>query len=255
MFKQIFVLLILLTSSSFAYKINSTCQANCNCDLSQNSLTILCNQPISNFLLPDQSADANIQYANTIIARNSLIQNLPSNLCNFKIYLNFLDLSENSINSNVTSLNFNCLTQLKVLNLSSNAIRFLEESSFDMTYSLRTIDLSMNRIQFLPTRLFAYKLPNLRYLNLQKNFLEILDPWYFTLAQLVNLNLNGNLISKFTNNLGYDIFNTTQAQPILSSLDLRSNRFFKFDDNVLKLFKVTFCLKARTILNWNYIHL
>ena len=238
MFIQVLLHLILLTSSSLAYKINSTCQANCNCDLSQNSLTILCNQPISNFILPDKSADANIQYANTIIVRNSLIQNIPSNLCSFQIYLNFLDLSENSINSNITATTFNCLTQMKALNLSNNAIRYLEESSFDMTYSLRTIDLSMNRIQFLPTYLFAYKLPNLRYLNLQRNFLDALDPWFFTLSQLVNLNLNGNLISKFTNNLGYDIFNATQTQPILSSLDLRSNRFFKFDDNVLKLFKV-----------------
>lgn len=231
----------LMLSSSRAYKINDTCQTFCNCDLTQNSLTVLCNRPIDVFTLPLKSADPNLFYASTIIARISYLQQLPTNLCDFSTYLNYLDISENVINSNITGTTLNCLTQLRVLNFSNNAIKYLDGSAFDSTYSLSTIDLSHNRIQYLPVNLFPGKLPNLKYLYLQNNLLEELDPWYFALPMLVKVDLANNLIEKFTNNLDFDIYNQTfnsQLQPQLNLLDLRKNRIFKFDDNVLKLFKV-----------------
>ena len=230
-----------LIQSAFSYKINETCPTNCNCDLTLNSLTLLCNQPINDIVLPNKSVDLNIFYTSTIIVRLSYLNNFPLNLCDFATYLNYLDLSQNTINGNITDKTFSCLYQLQVLNLSSNAIRYISESAFRQTFSISILDLSRNRLTFLPVTLFAGKLPNLQYLFLQNNFIEELDPWYFALPKLVRLNLANNLITKFTNYLNFDIYNQSyngNLQPQIGVFDLRGNRVFKFDDNVLKIFKV-----------------
>ncbi len=238
-----------------AYKINNTCQASCNCDLTQNSLTVLCNQPTTTFSLPSKTADPNLFYASTIIARLSLLQQFPNNLCDFSVYLNYLDLSENSINANITADSFKCLTQLRVLNISFNSLSYIDVKAFTFTYSLISLDLSHNRIQSLPVYLFVNNLPNLQYVYLQNNLLQNIDPWYFTLPQLTKVDLSNNMIEKFTNNLGLDIYNQTYVSPLqpqLSLLDMRSNRLFKFDDNVLKLFKVCDTDKLGSLLNLFY---
>ncbi len=248
----IILLYLAILYSSNAYKINDTCQTFCNCDLTQNSLTILCNQPITTFSLPSKSADPNLFYASTIIARLSFLQQFPKNLCDFNVYLNYLDLSENSINTNITTDTFKCLTQLRVLNVSFNSLRYISEAAFDSTYSLKTIDLSNNRIQFLPLKLFVNKLPNLEYIFLQNNLIQEIDTWYFTLAKLIKVDLSNNMIEKLTNNLNLDIYNQTyvsQLQPQINLLDMRKNRIFKFDDNTLKSFKVCDADKLSSLLS------
>lgn len=230
-----------LLQTVYPYKINQTCPTNCNCDLTLNSLTLLCNQPMYDIVLPNKSVDQNIFYTNTIIVRLSYLHSFPINLCDFATYLNYLDLTENSISSNITATTLNCLEQVKVVNLSSNSIRYISEAAFEQTFSINILDLSRNRLTYLPVRLFAGKLPNLQFLFLQNNFLEELDPWFFALPKLVRLNLASNLITKFTNYLDFNIYNqsyTGNLQPQIGVFDLTGNRFFKFDDSVLKLFKV-----------------
>ena len=157
----------------------SGCPNFCSCDLTSFVLTISCTQGqlIRNFFIPDPSVNTQLNTVVKIVAKNSLIQNFPSNICQYRQTLNTLDLSLNQISGTLSSSLINCLVNLQNLTLSGNLISALSQDAFDNSTALLSIDLSNNKITQIPTLLFNKKPVNLQNLNLRNNLLTSLDPW------------------------------------------------------------------------------
>ena len=148
----------------------SGCPNFCSCDLTSAVLTISCTQGqlISNFNLPDPSLNIQLNGVVKIVAINSLIQNFPSNVCQYRQTLTTLDLSLNQISGTFSSSLIKCLVNLQNLTLSGNLISALTQDAFDNTTAIVSIDLSNNKITQIPTFLFYKKPTNLQNLILQQ---------------------------------------------------------------------------------------
>ncbi len=227
----------------------SGCPNFCSCDLTSFVLTISCTQgqQISNFYLPDPSVNTQLNTVVKIVAKNSLIQNFPSNICQYRQTLNTLDLSLNQISGTLSNSLINCLVNLQNLTLSGNLISSLSQDAFDNSTALLSIDLSNNKITQIPTLLFNKKPANLQNLNLRNNLLTSIDPWYFYLSSIKTIDLSFNRIATFTNNLNWNLYNQqflTQGRATID-MDLRYNRLTSFDDSVLKLYDL--CTKVNIV--------
>ncbi|CAF0972474.1 unnamed protein product [Brachionus calyciflorus] len=217
----------------------SDCPNLCACDLTSTILRIQCTGTYTTFTLPDPNSNINLYSVDTIIIQNSNLQSFPTNLCSYN-RIKTLDLSRNRISSNLTDSILSCLYELNNLNLSSNQIKFLSNRAFNFNGKLINLDLSSNQIGKIPLLLFPYKLDLLQTLNLKNNLITELDIWYFYLKSIQTLDLSNNLISTFKNDMNFTIDNRliypslAQAQLV----DLRNNRIEKFDDEILKLYRV-----------------
>ncbi|KAM3914906.1 LOW QUALITY PROTEIN: leucine-rich repeat and transmembrane domain-containing protein 1 [Leptodactylus fuscus] len=88
-------------------------------------------------------------------------------------YLTTLDLSNNSI-SRVPPYAFHYLRSLQILNLTNNAIHYLEGQVFTPLLALKELDLSFNNISTLPESL-GNNTRNLTFLGLKNNHLQGVD--------------------------------------------------------------------------------
>ncbi|XP_076065334.1 toll-like receptor Tollo [Oratosquilla oratoria] len=110
-------------------------------------------------------------------------------------HLSNLKLSSNII-TNINKEIFSNLTNLQILNLESNEIHDVESSAFDKNVNLQAIRLDDNHLTNV-VGLFA-DLPNLIWLNLSKNHLEVFD-YAFIPKGLEYLDLRSNNISELGN--------------------------------------------------------
>ena len=233
-------------ANSLTYFLDAvTCQNGCQCqyDTDQLYVYITCNTGnITNFFFPLLTAsNNNLRVARIIIASNNKITALPGNICDYaNTELNFIDLSVNFISNSLTRNSFGCISKLATLNLSSNRLQTLAEDTFDNTSNLITLDLSKNLISTIPVRLFAFKLPMLRYLYLQFNRIIELDAWFFRLGSILRIDLSNNQIRKLSNNLSIDLADPTFYPQLKNAdfVDLRNNSISIFDDSILKMYKI-----------------
>ena len=238
---SIFLLFYLYSRLNGAPLTQGGCPNYCSCDLTSNVLTISCTQGqlIQNFNLPDPSLNNQLYGVYKIVASNSLIQNFPYNVCQYRQTLTYLDLGLNQISGNLSSSLIQCLVNLQNLTITGNLISGLTQDTFDNTTSLVSIDLSNNKITQIPTFLFYKKGSNkLKKLNLRNNLLTSLDPWYFYLSSIETIDLSFNQISTFTNNLNWNLYGQsflTQGRATIY-MDLRYNNLKSFDDSILLLY-------------------
>ncbi|CAG5135715.1 unnamed protein product [Candidula unifasciata] len=133
-------------------------------------------------------------------------------------------LSENITDLNLyhnhVSLEFDRLLRyvsLRVLNVSSNAIKELPSCTYINGISLHTLDLSDNLIRTISNNSFLC-LPNLRTLYLQKNYIQTVTSLMFTgLNRLQRLDLSQNYLSTIEHNA----FNNCRG---LKMLNLGNNK-------------------------------
>lgn len=211
----------------------TNCPQSYTCDITQGIFTIKCvsctTQLGSSILaLPVKSNTPELNLTLSIIAKNNLLQRLPTNLCLYASQLRILDLSTNAISDPLTPSYFNCLVNVETLNISNNFIHTIEANAFDALINLRTLDLSFNEIVSLPNYLFVLKLPALQSLQLQNNLLTEIDVWFFYLNSINYINLSNNKITGFKSRIGWTPRNTTTSQQLLgstSTIDMSMNRY------------------------------
>jgi len=252
-FLVIFILLKII-NRSYGVSLGSNCDPNCDCDLTSNVLTIQCRQSVlANFTLPNPSLSVGLGSVIQIVITNSFLKAFPSDICNYP-YVIKLDLSNNRIGRNLTRTNLNCLFSLQELYLSNNLIENLDEQAFDFTINLRTLDLSFNQISNIPFNLFKYKLKSLKNLYLQNNKLQQLEPWYFYLENIENIDLKNNSIVQLTNNMGWGLKSEQYFPQIQRTnlIDLRYNQLSKFDDSTLRLYQICNKDDLRFFINFLY---
>ena len=113
--------------------------------------------------------------------------------------------------------------------------------AFDALINLKTLDLSFNRIRTLPPTLFVLKLPAMQTLYLQNNLLTEIDVWFFYLQSINLINLSNNQIASFKSRISWTPRNTSTLTNLLrsqSSIDMTNNNMTKFDDTILKEYKL-----------------
>ncbi|XP_001121376.4 chaoptin isoform X1 [Apis mellifera] len=105
--------------------------------------------------------------------------------------LRFLHLEFNKL----TTLDLDAISEIGgpdfALNVSYNAISII--NSGGLMNNLTRLDLSFNNISHLPADTF-YGTPDLKILDLQSNFIVVLEPGTFTLRHLETLNIRNNKI-------------------------------------------------------------
>ncbi|KAL9970586.1 hypothetical protein ACROYT_G022989 [Oculina patagonica] len=127
-----------------------------------------------------------------------------------------LDLSSNAITFLQGDV-FPTLEQLERLILSSNSIKILPDGVFAKLKNLRSLELRQNGIKFLPDRVFA-TLKNLLELILSSNKIKVVpDGVFANVPYLRSLYLSFNAIQFLPNNM-LDI-----QRELMFSLDLSSN--------------------------------
>ncbi|OAD58266.1 Chaoptin [Eufriesea mexicana] len=128
--------------------------------------------------------------------------------------LHFLHLEFNKL----TVLDLDAISEIGgpefALNVSYNAISII--NSGGLMNNLTRLDLSFNNISHLPADAF-YGTPGLSSLDLQSNFISVLEPGTFTLKRLETLNLRNNKIE----NLRRQSFHCLE---LLQQLDLSGNQ-------------------------------
>ena len=125
-----------------------------------------------------------------------------------------LRLTENNI-VNISKGVFDKMASLKILNLSFNKIRKVEPSAFDGNLNLHAIRLDGNYLTDI-TGLFA-KLPNLQWLNISDNQLEVFD-YSLIPTGLKWLDIHANQIAVLGN------YFEIESQLHLSTFDASSNK-------------------------------
>lgn len=105
-----------------------------------------------------------------------------------------LDLSGNEI-TRLTSTDFKDLTYLKVLNVSWNSVRSIDEGTFIGLDSITVLRLQHISLSVLEAKIFNNSLPNLKYLDLSYAGLQVIEPYAFQhLNQLETLDLKFNYL-------------------------------------------------------------
>ena len=106
------------------------------------------------------------------------------------------------------------LPKLKLLDLSKNRIRILDETTFDKTPALEKLFLGGNQIKLIP----VLKLPNVTNLDLTNNFIDAINIDTFSgMPKLKYLWLNGN--DKITS-IPENAFKNTELSTIYASANL-----------------------------------
>ena len=171
------------------------------------------------------SADYIAKHVKSLSITNTPLTHVPASVCRL-LKLTTLSLEHNRI----TALPDNCftkLTKLVTLSLAWNAITGLQDGLFEGLHSVKTLYLSHNQISSIGLRLFsnASDLTSLRSLDLSRNNLTSLEPWWYYIlgneASPVTITVQHNLISKFTNELKFD-FGCEMQRPV-GTLDLLLN--------------------------------
>lgn len=161
---------------------------------------------------------------------NSPLCDVPRSVCNLTL-LTDLHLNYNRI-TRLPDDCFSRLQKLKTLFAAGNNITELQDGLFDGLRRLHYIELSRNRIAAIGLRVFSRDqgLESIHIVNLTRNSLQTLDTWPFSLAsylwkngpQAVQVFLDDNLISTFTNYIGWRFNYTTSPFNIV--LSMRFNR-------------------------------
>ena len=198
--KESLCILILIQLCSGIYiKVLSTqepvhkmeCPYDCFCNFEQSS--IVCDNGFSLLSLTDRTFMYQLK---TLSIKRLEEVLLKVRFDQFK-NLEYLDLSSNVI-STVPESSFRRNTKLTNLKLRNNYIHSFGASTFSTLQSLSSLDLSHNNIHSLDSRLFN-TLNNLEYLNISKNAITNLPLGLFTmLKKLKVLDLSSNNIVYFT---------------------------------------------------------
>ena len=107
--------------------------------------------------------------------------------------LNYLNLNENSISS-IESESFLNLVNLETLILSRNLLRYLNDSNhiFNCMYNLKYLDLSFNSIEYISSYEFS-RLYKLKILDLSHNAIRLVANYsFYMLNSLRDLHINSN---------------------------------------------------------------
>ncbi|CAC5365954.1 unnamed protein product [Mytilus coruscus] len=165
---------------------------------SKNLLGVLHLKPAGEYGFDTEAEGADVTSYYKIVYQQGHLKEIPDILCkNNKIVE--INLSANQI-ENITNLE--CLHILDTLNLSSNMISRLENTTFRVLKYLRLLDLSDNKIQYIEPNTFNYRSGSLMKITLNGNFLKSIDisnlylDYWFDRIELID-----NRISKLTNEL------------------------------------------------------
>jgi len=208
----------------------------CRCQVTSSSLTVDCAQrllavdlkQLSNDIDSVLSSDHVANHLKSLSVTNTPLTNIPAPVCNL-VNLTSLNLNNNKLTELPNSC-FSKLTKLVTLSVSSNTISGLPDGVFDGLQSLLNLDLSRNHIAFIGLGVFSNSsyLTSLRSIDLSRNRLTSLEPWWYYRCILgndvsrVNISLLGNLISHFTNELQFH-FRCGMKRPY-GYIDLSWNR-------------------------------
>lgn len=142
--------------------------------------------------------------------------------------LEYVNLAINFI-SRVEANSFDRLTRLKYLNMSHNSLDGLQFFTiFAQMTNLEVLDVSSNQIQEIPS-LQLFKMNNLRHLNVSSNFItEIPEKSFSGLFSLKQLQLDNNKILSVHPNAFIQLF-------ALEYLDLSGNKLKSLDSNLLTI--------------------
>ena len=158
---------------------------------------------------------------------NTTLTDVPRSICGLTS-LTHLDLSRNQL----TRLPDDCFTHLKrllYLTAIGNKIRKLQDGLFDGLQKLDTLNFRYNRISKIGLLVFSNEsdMVNLRRIDLWFNSLTNIEPWPLVRGKLgtkqsvVNVWLNDNRISTFTNEMGWTV--NCSAHPGYVIVDLSGN--------------------------------
>ncbi|MBN3301393.1 LRC32 protein, partial [Amia calva] len=143
------------------------------------------------------------------------------------------DSLDNLVTLNLARNNLKCicdfvLNQLKVLNLSRNAIEFFITSENEDVYHLDSLDLSYNNLIYFP---ILPKQNRLKYLYLQHNNIGSL-PSELALLEMNELYRNITNLSSNEDEDNYDIYSEPKLTHLVN-LDLSNNHFTSLPSNAL----------------------
>lgn len=177
----------------------------------------------------------NLRYLN--LEQNQLNDSIWNSLTKYLPNLETLYLSQNNFNY----LKKIHLKYLKILDLSSNGLQFIDHNIFhsleklylqnnelnslQLTFllslkNLKELNLDFNRLTFLPERIFQTNL-NLNYLSLQGNDLNYLTNYsLYGLSNLIHLNLARNRLQFSSNQKPFQYLNSLKILNLDRNLNL-----------------------------------
>ncbi|KAK7090136.1 hypothetical protein V1264_009977 [Littorina saxatilis] len=183
---------------------NLTCPMNCTCQ----GLSYLCTQPFSAHLhhavryldARDSGMKLTALRSNNLLVHLSLVRCGLTDLGNVTLpNLQMFDLSFNQLNR-ITEMELRSLSNLKVLILTRNPLKFLFKSDdlvFEPHQNLRHLDLSQVFFEQLDVSRFGFA-PNLRILNLSQSGIRHFSATGFqSLKKLFLLDLRGCPLTTF----------------------------------------------------------
>ncbi|KAA0200560.1 hypothetical protein HAZT_HAZT004562 [Hyalella azteca] len=153
----------------------------------------------SNRLSVVPEAIISLRYLNTLDLGQNLITSLENMPAKGLEFLYGLRVAENKISGNITKTTFHNLPSLKVLNLAKNGITHIEAGAFETNSKLHAVRLDGNLLTSM-NGLFE-NIPNLKWLNVSANNLEVFD-YHLIPSSLLWLNLHNNKIHELSNSLG-----------------------------------------------------
>ncbi|CAL4066185.1 unnamed protein product, partial [Meganyctiphanes norvegica] len=235
-FRDLYNMQVLQLSHNNLQMVPNTAFATCinlhRLDLSNNQLTTISNNAfqgvnVLSFLSLDNNninqvgvqAFSNLTSLKDLNLNGNQLSHFPKALSNLK-NLETLDLGENQISSlqnmpvkglmrlyglrlvnnkiagNIQKDTFTNIPSLRILNLAKNEINVIEIGTFDQCYNLQAIRL--DTINLVSIQGLFDKLPNLEWLNVSDNNIEIFD-YYFIPVSVEWLDIHKNKISKLDN--------------------------------------------------------
>ncbi|GAU87481.1 hypothetical protein RvY_00316 [Ramazzottius varieornatus] len=181
-----------LSANLAASSSSTSCPSTCRCswrnglqtaDCSRRNLTTIPPNIPSSIVVLDLSGNPLRSLPNATFAQANLAHLLK------------LDLSHCSL-SDISSLAFSAMSNLRELNLDTNTFTMLNPAIFEPIYSLRVLSLKHNTLPSLPAFSFS-PLSQLETLDLQHSQVAHIDTEaYRGLERLRSLQLNGNALRK-----------------------------------------------------------
>jgi len=216
------LVLIILSASHTTVEVSAIgihgalCPANCSCSIEGSRLTVDCLGQADidgedllrqlDILLTSNLTHGHLTELSII---NSPLRRVPRSICRLST-LTQLHLDNNRL----TRLPDNCLSNLTALvslTATRNNITELQDGLFDGLDRLERLVLSFNRISSIGLRVLngSATLTRLRYVDLQHNSLQTLEPWFSYVSvngeanNMAVIQLAYNNISTFTNTMGW----------------------------------------------------